>query len=122
MGNQHWALDPSQLLLFHSLQWSSGMAQTQSHCLLLPVLALPCWLLALLLLAAPRLCQAGPQGQVRGVPLVHELLSWGYPMLESSQCLALGLQGVLLPQEHQLLFPMAVTLQRMETQVLPGQH
>lgn len=97
------------------------MAQTQSHCLLLPVLALPCWLLALLLLAAPYLCQAGPQGQVMGVLLVHELLSWGYPKVKPSRCLALQPQGDLLPWEHQLLFPTAVTPQRMETQVLPGQ-
>lgn len=98
------------------------MAQTQSHCLLLPVLVLPCRLLALLLLAAPHLCQAGLQGQVTGVLLVHELLSWGYPMPKSSQCPVLWLQGGLLPGEHQLLSPMAVTHQRMETQVLPGQH
>ena len=99
------------------------MAQTQSHCLLLPVPPLLCWLLALLLLAALHLCQAGPQGQVTGVLQVHELLSWGYPMLKSSLCLALQLQGYLLPQEHQLLLlPMAVAHQRMETQLLPGQH
>lgn len=98
------------------------MAQTQSHCLLLPLLALSCWLPALVLLAAPRLCQAGPQGQVMGVLRVHELLSWGCPMPKWSRCLALRPQGVLLPQEHQLLLPKALTLQRMESQVLPGQH
>ena len=98
------------------------MAQTRSHCLLLPVPAPLCWLHALLLLAAPGLCQAGPRGQVMGVLLVHKLLSQGHPTPKASQCLVRRLQGDLLPGEHQLPSPMAVTPRRKETRVLPGQH
>lgn len=98
------------------------MAQTQSHCLLLPAPALLYQDLVLPLPAALGLCQTGPRGQVMGVLLVHRLLSWGHPMLKSKRCLVHWLQGDLLPGEHQLLFPMAVVPQMMETRVLPGQH
>jgi len=71
MGTQHQAADLFQVPA-QCLERSSGMAQMQLHCSVLPAPVLP-------LPALSDLCQAASQCQEMVALQVHMMLSWGHP-------------------------------------------